>query len=399
MSYKKKLKNTQAVSYNYIKHKNKFIGGECEKKNIFVITFPSKFEHIVIDNLLKNDFTKNHRWSKDSFYTEEINSHEKLHEFKQIESWINDNADPKKSAQGSRSYITLKNKSEEVVLHFNTEIGLEIQRTFCYSSTLLQEEDWLSNWDIDWYMHSFANNSFYENNDYFKRIPIKSVFQNKQLVIKEKSLSEDILDKLIARYLDAWKVAFVVTLLGIDAFNLSDPIACKYLIVDTAVSIWPVTYGDCVCHDFDNTYINPFLYQNLLEKNEITKVFDRYPYLLITHIVNTTDGQFRDPLKHWFAIAITKKQNYVLCSYSTYHYDFGNIFFHDSVQGTQRVQVDNANCGVYSILFVVLFSYYYHLNPDTINLNKIYDSIGTNAQVLCKGNNMPNIHGLKKVLF
>lgn len=281
-----------------------------------------------------------------------------------------------------------------VSIPFNLTNQETIDYTFKFCTNRLGREEWLSNYDIDWYVFSLCNNLYYDKFKYATHCITK---RPKDFRINDYAIHENILNKFIARYIGMYKFLYAYGLLSTKCPTISDPLSLKLKICDLCLSIWPVCFGGCVCRDFNIPSLNPIIYKNLLEYNELQELYKRYPTLKIAHVVNTTDSQDKIPQKHWFGMILTKKKNYVMCSYSDENYMY-NIYFHNTIQGAYRVQCDNYNCGVYSILFVSLLSGA-HTNHDINDLHTLYDQIGKNGDKFFQISNHRNINALRYALF
>lgn len=327
---------------------------------------------------------------------------------------------------------------------FNLTNQETIDYTFKFCTNDLGKEEWLSNYDIDWYIVSLCNNLYYSNFKYANHCTIN---RSKDFRIENYMISEHILDKFIARYIGMYKFAYAYGLLlntrdspslntrdnsppdqgndnteddstsgqRNDHTEVNSPYgqrndlsriteaspsishSMKLKICDLCMSIWPMCFGGCICRDFDVPTINPIIYKNLLEYSELNELYKRYPTLKIAHVVNTTDSKDQIPQKHWFGMILTKKKNYVMCSYSDENYNY-NIYFHNTVQGKYRVQCDNYNCGIYSILFIALMSGAYQ-NEKIDDLTTIYEQIGKNGDKFFKLSNHKDINALRFALF
>jgi len=292
--------------------------------------------------------------------------------------------------------------STNFCVKFNLTNQETIDYTFKFCTNDLGKEEWLSNYDIDWYIVSLCNNLYYSNFKYANHCTIN---RSKDFRIENYMISEHILDKFIARYIGMYKFAYAYGLLlnteESPSLNTEDRLtgshSMKLKICDLCISIWPMCFGGCICRDFDVPTINPIIYKNLLEYSELNELYKRYPTLKIAHVVNTTDSKDQIPQKHWFGMILTKKKNYVMCSYSDENYNY-NIYFHNTVQGKYRVQCDNYNCGIYSILFIALMSGAYQ-NEKIDDLNTIYEQIGKNGDKFFKLSNHKDINALRFALF
>jgi hypothetical protein len=99
---------------------------------------------------------------------------------------------------------------------------------------------------------------------------------------------------------------------------------------------------------------------------ELRTFCDRYPHAIVGGILNTTSHKSGSPGQHWIAALFMNKYCYFMCSFgksesSLSHYQSEDVYptfagaCQDNgftvVHNETRVQRDNYNCGIYSLLF------------------------------------------------
>lgn len=153
--------------------------------------------------------------------------------------------------------------------------------------------------------------------------------------------------------------------------------------LDVLVEKYP--YFTFCCHGCD-VFSNGMLQINLKDVLEFTK---RYPYTIVGGILNTKTYKSGKG-EHWVAVMFLNQQCYLMCSFGT---SFETLFKNDSKTafldvlntlefGRQcnglKIQNDECNCGIYSVLFnlVALAQH----NSDKINITEVVDAIGFDAE-------------------
>lgn len=375
------------TSRDYLSHLYYTGGGEEKrKKNVFLINELNAFEKRVIQMLSQGKI-------------EELNFEEyhpttrvSLGQTFQSQEFID---------SVSTTLLTDMLKTPTGHLRFNISNIDNIRYTFKTVDRPMDLTEWLSNYDIDWYTYGFCNNLYYSDFNYRNHLYCR---RPSDFTIKRKHDIEDrILNKFISRYVGMYKYAYAYSLLytkNKTTFESRSEHSIKLLVTDLVMHIWPATFGGCVCRDFHQPDKHHDLYNNLLTYDELQEIYSRYPSLQVIHVVNTTDAYAQIPQKHWFGMILTKNKNYVMCSYSDEKYDY-NHFFKNSVQGIYRLQFDNCNCGVYSILFVVLLLCGTGME-DKESLHKVstlYDNIGKNGEVFFTACKHKDINAFRYALF
>ena len=274
---------------------------------------------------------------------------------------------------------------------FNYDLVLDVKMTFSLDEPLGEKEEWLSNFNCDFYLSSMCNNMVYSGSRIGRRLEF-TLFKPIQ-INQAHQLPESVYDKLLGRYIGPYRATYLYYAFN-DQLNGLDELEFKKKLVDLCYMNYPMLNGLYLCSDFDRPSRNPDLYENLLTFDETKSMFERYPSWTIAAVMNTDDSSGEG--QHHMALVITKDKIYLMCSQCSNPAEFSNRFFQEwpCAWNKREIQTDKSNCGVYSLLCILNFM-------QSFSIEEAVAAVGVGGKEFAKYGRADDkgVYGVKRLLF